>query len=386
MFRWLKRTPAVTRKVTPLRIGVVVARGGMWRVYGEDAVRGLALGLEYATGGTFQVAGRELQLLIEDDGGQEQRAQELAQQFVQEAGCEVLVGCTISATSLHLARVAQSLQRVALIAVAATDVLTAELFTPYVFRTAATTSQDAAAGGRYVAQHLGRRVAFISPDSLWGHQSRAAWWRVLAQHGAEIVGDALAPTHTTDFRPYLRDLLDKRPEVLVAFWAGSLTRYLLEQLREVGCFDALRVVGNLVDRDTLQAVGLAPQGMVCAVKYHHTFATHPSNTWLVLRYQERYDEPPDLLSESGFTAAVALVEALKRSAGDTRPEQLIPQLEGLDFEGPKGLYHLRKEDHQALQPMYVAELRPAVDGGVCVPYLLAEIGADPSAPPLSARA
>ncbi len=383
MLRLFRRAQPTPKSLAPLRIGVVAARSGMWAVYGEAAVRGLELGLDYATAGTYSVAGRALRLLIEDDGGKEQKAQELATRLLKDEGCELLVGCTISQTSLQLVRVAQSLERLVLISVAATDVLTAEWFTPYMFRTAATTAQDAAAGGRYAAQHLGRRVAFISPDSLWGQQSRAAWWKVLAQQGADIVGDVLVPPQTTDFRPFLHDILSQRPDVLIAFWAGSLTRYLLTQMREVGLFEAMHVAGNLVDRETLHAVGLAPAGMVCAAKYRYSFPQNPINSWLVLRHQERYGEPPDLFSESGFTAGVALVEALKRSNGDARADVLIPVLEGLTFEGPKGQYTLRAQDHQALQPMYVAELRPALEGTVCEPYLLTEISAEQAAPPVA---
>ncbi len=378
---WRKSAKASQAQRPELRIGVIAARSGIWASYGEAARRGFELGLAYATGGTLAVAGRPLRLLIEDDGGKEQKTYELATTLVQEAGCELLQGCTLSQPALQLLRVAQSTRRVAMIAVAATDVLTAEGFTPYIFRTASCTAQDAAAG-HYVARYLGRRVAFLSADSLWGQQSRSAWWRILAQEGAEIVGDVLVPVHTTDFRPYLREAVQRDPEVLFPFWAGSLVRYLLEQIRELGLFDGLHVVGNLVDQETLQRVGLAPAGMVCAVKYHHTFADNPVNAWLVQQHQEWYGTPPDLLTEGGFTSAVALVEALKRTGGDTRPESLIPALEGLKFNGPKGEYTLRSQDHQALQPMYVAQLVPNAAGTTCEPRLLAELSAEETAPPI----
>jgi len=378
---WRRPSVPAPAQRSDLRIGVIAARSGIWASYGEAAWRGFELGLAYATGGTLAVAGRPLRLLIEDDGGKEQKTQELAMALVQEAGCELLQGCTLSQPALHLLRVAQSARRVTMIAVAATDVLTAEWFTPYGFRTASCTAQDAAAGW-YVARHLGRRIAFLSPDSLWGQQSRAAWWRVLAQAGAEIVDDVLVPPHITDFRPYVREAVQRQPEVLIPFWAGSLVRYLLEQLRELDLFVTLRVVGNLVDQETLQRVGLAPAGMICAVKYHYTFADNPVNAWLVQQHWERYGTPPDLLTESGFTSAVALVEALKRTAGDTRPERLIPALEGLKFSGPKGEYILRPQDHQALQPMYVAELVPDASGTVCEPRLLVELSAEETAPPI----
>ncbi len=378
MAPWLKR-PQPAAKKPELRIGVIAARSGVWASYGLAALRGFELGLAYATAGSLTVAGRFITLVIEDDGGKPQKTQELATTLVQAGGCELLQGCTVSQPTLTLVRVAQMTQRVTLLAVAATDALTAARYTPYVFRTASCTAQDAAAG-RYVVQHLGRRIAFLASATLWGQQSRAAWWRVMVEQGAEIVGDVQVPAQTTDFRPYLREALLNASDVLIPFEAGSLVRYLLEQIREVGA----RVAGNLVDRETLQRVGLAPAGMVCSVKYHHAFADNPVNAWFVQQHLARYGEPPDLLSEGGFTSAVALVEALKRTEGDTRPETLIPALEGLTFSGPKGQYTLRPQDHQTLQPMYVAELVPAAAGPWCEPRLLAEISAADAAPPLFA--
>jgi branched-chain amino acid transport system substrate-binding protein len=58
-----------------------------------------------------------------------------------------------------------------------------------------------------------------------------------------------------------------------------------------------------------------------------------------------------MFTAGGFTAASAVFTALsKAGGGDTN--KLIAAMEGMEFETPKGKMSFRKEDHQAIQPMY----------------------------------
>jgi branched-chain amino acid transport system substrate-binding protein len=52
-----------------------------------------------------------------------------------------------------------------------------------------------------------------------------------------------------------------------------------------------------------------------------------------------------------MAAAGAVVAALQK-AGSGDSEKLVAAMEGMSFETPKGQMTFRKEDHQALQPMY----------------------------------
>jgi branched-chain amino acid transport system substrate-binding protein len=50
------------------------------------------------------------------------------------------------------------------------------------------------------------------------------------------------------------------------------------------------------------------------------------------------------------------VEAIKATDGDLSASTLIPTLEGMEFEGPKGTIYVRPEDHVAIQDMYIVTL------------------------------
>lgn len=74
-----------------------------------------------------------------------------------------------------------------------------------------------------------------------------------------------------------------------------------------------------------------------------------------------------------MSAAIALVEALKKTGGDTATSKLIKTMEGMSFETPKGKMTFRAEDHQAMQSMYHFRIKvdPAFPWGV--PELVREI-------------
>jgi len=368
-----------------IRIGVLNTQVGFMKQYGVTAIQGLKLGIEYATGDTWQVAGRTLHLLIEDDAGDPGTGVEKARRLFEREGVHILTGCASSAVALAVSPLAQEYRRLFLVEPAAADDITGAHFNRYVFRTAANVSQDAAAGGRYAVEHLGRTFYFLAPDYVWGQESTAAWKRVIERHGGRTVGEILVPVNTIDFTPYLQQIRNAGPEVLVQSWSGSGAKYLFAQMRRLGLFETMRVTGGLDDRQNRHALGLDCLGMIGICKYSYILPRNPANDWLVRRHQERHGEPPDLFTGGGFAAGIALVEGLRRTRGHADAESLIPALEGMSFDGPKGTCTFRREDHQVLQPMYIVEMvsTPDLDQPWAIPRLIREMSAEETAPPLA---
>ncbi len=375
----------ILRRVKPrpeIRIGVVTSRTGWLHQWGNMSIQGLELGFEYATGGNWRIFDRPVRLLIEDDTGDAETGERKARMLIEQGQADLLVGCVSSAIAVRVSRLAKEYSRVFFVEPAATDVITGEWFHRYIFRTAPNVSQDAATCGRYAVEHLGRTFCFLSPDYVLGHQSRSAWRRIVEQYGGTTVGDILAPPDATDFTPYLQEALDSKAEVIMPTWAGENLKTLFAQMREMGVSKRMRVLSNLVDRESLRVLGETAEGMVGAARYYYEFPRRSINDWFVRRHQERYGEPPDIFAGTAFAAAVAIVDGLKRTEGEANPELLIPALEGMSFEGPKGTYTIRSQDHQALQVMYIMEMVRPPGQPYCVPRLIEEVSAEESAPPL----
>jgi branched-chain amino acid transport system substrate-binding protein len=365
-----------------LRIGVIASLSGQTAFYGLTGVRGFQMGIEFATDASWQVGGRDIRLLLEDDHGEPMDGLQKAQKLVETDHVHLLQGCTASAVAVKIAHEFKALNCVFMVAVAATDVLTGEWFNPLVFRTASSTMQDAMTGAKYVVEHLGKKVYLFSADYIWGHQSRAAWWKMINENGGEVVGDLMARPDEIDFRSYIEQIRAASPDVLVPSWAGMGTAQLLLQLKESGLTQTCKIAGGMTDHNALVEVGEAAAGMICTVKYFHDFPKNLVNDWLTARHMERFGEPPDVFTESGFSSGVALVRALQKTHGVSDSEQLVRTLEGMSFAAPKGTYTIRAEDHQALQPMYLAELVSVPGIKACEPRLIREVSAEESAPPV----
>ena len=114
-------------------------------------------------------------------------------------------------------------------------------------------------------------------------------------------------------------------------------------------------------------------GMEGATYYYYGIPKNPVNEALVSMHYKQYKTPPDFFTAGGFSAAMAIVTALKKTGGDTKTNGLIKAMEGMSFDTPKGQMTFRKEDHQALQSMYHFKIRvdPALAWGV--PELVREI-------------
>jgi len=99
-------------------------------------------------------------------------------------------------------------------------------------------------------------------------------------------------------------------------------------------------------------------------------------------YRAVYNDVPDLFSECSFATAQALAQAVTATSGDTLPTSMIPVLEGMTFEGPKGTYAIRPSDHQALVPMYIARLANLDNADQQFYELLATVPANQIIPPV----
>lgn len=381
----LGRLGDLLRGETSVKIGVVASRVGPLDYYGTMQVQGLELGIEYATQGTWAVADRRIELLVEEDAGDPATGGQKARALIENWGAHILQGCTSSAVTIVVAGIAREYRRLLLVEPAAADSITGEHFNRYVFRTAASVSQDAEAGGRYAVEQLGKTFAFIAPDYLWGRQSTAAWRRVIERHGGEPIVEVYPPYDTTDFKPYLKQILASQADVLVQSWAGGGYRYLFGDMRDLQISDTMRVTGGLGDREARRALGLDAVGMVGIIKYSCILPDNPINDWLTAQHSKRHGSMPDLFTGGGCAAGIALVEALRQSGGDPDAEALVPLMEGMRFEGPKGVYTFRAEDHQALQPMYVVEMVPDPEHPWAIPRLVREMSAEETAPPLFAQ-
>lgn len=348
---------AYSAQEEPIRIGLLTDTSGALTIYGVELQNGFELGMEYATGGTMEIAGRPVEILVRDNGSDPDTAASQARELIEREGVEILVGTASSGVTVQLQSIAADFDVILMAGPAASPAITGAAFHPNTFRVCRNSYHDFLAFASYAQENLGTNFIQLAADYEFGRASAAAAQAVLEGAGISFPQETIfAPLETTDFTPYLQQVIDSGADAVIVSWAGDTTVTLFQQIDELNVGESVPLVAAFNSNDIIATQDPSTIGTVSWMIYHYSFPDNEVNDWLVENHIARYEDVPDLFTECAFATAQAVVAALETTEGDTLPEALIPALEGLEFEGPKGTYLIRPGDHQALVPMYIARL------------------------------
>jgi branched-chain amino acid transport system substrate-binding protein len=342
-----------------LKIALIYSKTGPLEAYAKQTETGLNLGFEYLTHGTMMLDGRKIVIIPKDDQGKPDIAKSLLEQAYADDNVDLAIGTTSSGATLAMLPVAEDAKKILLVEPAVADSITGDKWNRYIFRSARNSSQDALAA----AVALGKEdvsIGMLAQDYAFGRDGVAAFKAALAEthSNAKVVFEEYAPFMTTDFTASaqrLFDALKDRPgkKIIAIIWAGPNPLAKIEDLKPERYGIAIAPGGNILP--AMLAYQQFP-GIEGTIYYYYGFPKNPMNDWLVTEHEKRFNMPPDFFTCGGFAAASAVVTAIKK-AGGTDTEKLIAAMEGMPFDTPKGKMIFRKEDHQALQSMYVFRVK-----------------------------
>jgi branched-chain amino acid transport system substrate-binding protein len=350
-----------------VKIALLTGKTGPLEAYAKQTIVGFQMGLEYATGGTMQVAGRKIVVIEKDDQGKPDVGKAALAAAYADDKVDLAVGTTGSPVALAMLPVAEEYKKILLVEPAVADSITGDKWNRYIFRTGRNSSQDAAANAAALDQ-AGNVVAFLANDNAFGRDGVKASKEFMKK--AKVVHEEYLPVGTTDFTAGLQRIVDKLKDqpgkkYISVGWSGSPTPFPkiadMDLKKRFGI--ELATGGNILP--AMVAYKNFP-GMEGALYYYFGIPKNKANEWLVANHYTKFKQPPDFFTAGGMSAAMAVVEALKKTNGDTNTEKLISTMEGMSFETPKGKMTFRKEDHQAMQEMYHFRIKndPAFAWGV----------------------
>ena len=367
-----------------IRIAHVYDKSGALEAYARQTQTGLMMGLEFATSGTMTVAGHKITVIERDTQGKPDVAKaQLAAAYADDKA-DIAIGPTSSGVALAMLPVAEEYRKLLLVEPAVADAITGDKWNRYIFRTGRNSSQDAISNA-VALDREGVSIAMLAQDYAFGRDGVKAFREALTK--AKIVHEEYLPMATTDFTAgaqRLFDALKDKPgrKIIFILWAGAGNPFKIIDLNPQRFGIELATGGNILP--AMASYKNLP-GMEGATYYYYGIPKNPVNQWLVTEHEKRFKAPPDFFTAGGMAAGIALVEALKKTAGVTDTEKLISTMEGMSFESPKGRMTFRREDHQAMQSMYHFRIKvdPAVAWGI--PELVREIKPEEMAVPVRNR-
>nr|WP_246448608.1 substrate-binding domain-containing protein [Roseateles oligotrophus] len=364
-----------------IRIAHVYSKTGPLEAYGKQTQTGFMMGLDYATGGTFTVAGKKIVVIEKDDQGKPDVGKSLLATAYGDDKADLAVGPSSSGVALALLPVAEEYKKILLVEPAVADSITGDKWNKYIFRSGRNSSQDAIANA-VALDKAGTSIATLAQDYAFGRDGVKAFKDAIKK--AKLVHEEYLPTTTTDFTAGAQRLIDKLKDqpgrkIIFVIWAGAGNPFKIADLDLKRYGIEIATGGNILPAMT--AYKQFP-GMEGASYYYFGMPKNPVNEWLVANHYKQHKTPPDFFTAGGMSAAIAVVEALKKTAGDTGTNKLIKAMEGMSFETPKGKMTFRPEDHQAMQSMYHFRIKvdPAFAWGV--PELVREIKPEEMAVPI----
>ena len=363
---------AFAQTAKEIRIAHVHSLTGPLEAYGKQTSTGFMMGLDYATGGTMMVAGKKLVVIEKDDQGKPDVGKSLLEAAYGDDKADLAVGPTLSNVALAMLPVAEEYKKILLVEPAVADSITGDKWNKYIFRTGRNSSQDAISNA-IALDKPGVSIATLAQDYAFGRDFVTAFKEAVKK--AKIVHEEYLPLNTTDFTAGAQRLIDAlkdKPGRKIIFinWAGAANPFKIADLDLKRYGIEIATGGNILP--AMVAYKQFP-GMEGSTYYYFGIPKNPVNEWLVANHYRKFGTPPDFFTAGGMSAAIAVVEALKKTHGDTDSKKLIAAMEGMSFETPKGKMTFRKEDHQAMQSMYHFRIKddPAFAWGV--PELVREI-------------
>ncbi len=356
-----------------IRIAHVHSMTGPLEAYGKQTQTGLMMGLEYATGGTMMVGGKKLVVIEKDDQGKPDLGKSLLATAYSDDKADIAVGPTASGVALAMLPVAEEYKKILLVEPAVADSITGDKWNKYIFRTGRNSSQDAISNAVAIDK-AGVTIATLAQDNAFGRDGVKAFKDSVKK--AKLSHEEYLPAATTDFTAGAQRLIDKLKDqpgrkIIWIVWAGAGNPFKIADMDLKRYGIEIATGGNILP--AMVAYNQFP-GMEGATYYYFGFSRNQANLWLVTQHYLKHKSPPDFFTAGGFSSAMALVTALKKTGGDTNTNRLIKTMEGMDFDTPKGPMTFRAEDHQALQSMYHFRVAPGARPGTMADlYLVREI-------------
>jgi branched-chain amino acid transport system substrate-binding protein len=324
----------------PIKVGLLYSLTGVYAGPSKDGVNGFRLAFDEVNN---EIAGRKVEVLVEDDQAQPAAALTKARKLVEKDRVNVLGGIIWSPNAVAIRDYVHESKVPIVLSEAAARVLTQERRSPYVFRSSFAGAQMTRPFGVYACKTLGyKKVVAIGFDSVFGREEADAFESGCSESGGKVVLKIFPPVETADFGTYLAQVAAASPDAVWAIWSGAAAIRFHQQYKEFGLKGKYPLIGfgALVDDAVLRAVGETALGVVTNYFYVTTL-DFPENRRFVQAYRQKYGEEPGIFANGGYMAARVIREAGAAIGGDLENgPKFLEALRKVQFDSPRGPFRL----------------------------------------------
>jgi branched-chain amino acid transport system substrate-binding protein len=315
-----------------VKIGMVMPLTGALAAAGQQVVAGART---YMALHGNTVAGKQIELVVRDDGSSPEAGKRLIQQAIVNDKVNVIAGGA-TGDLLAGASIITEAKVPTVIMLSSTSAVIDK--SPYFVRTSCTLAQSSSIVAEWAVKIGIRKIAVLVSDFAPGHDAEATFKDRYAAGGGQITESIRVPLQTPDFAPFLQRLRDHRPEAVFVFVPSVQAGTFAKQFVELGLDKAaikLIGAGDVADDGELPSMDDAMLGTVTA---HFYSAAHPSpvNAAFVDAYRKQTGNRANFMAVSGYDGMHLIYEALSKTHGSIDGDALVSAMKGAAWESPRG--------------------------------------------------
>lgn len=359
---WLSMVPQLSHaQEKPLKIALLTSLSGPFASLGASMRAGLELYLEQSN---YQMGGRKVELIIEDDHGKPDEAIRKVRKLIARDQVDILGGVIAANIALAIRDIVHDARLPTFIANAAANALARDAASPYVFRTTKTSWMLGHTGALWTYNQVEKSGGMtLGSDYTAGREYIEDFANTYQEQGGQLGKRIWTPLGTSDFAPLIMNIAAEQPRFLYTFLAGADAVRFLQQMQDYKLHDNIQVIGPgaIFDQeDVIPAVGNAAMG---GVNTFHQSPGAPAAQEFVQAYQKTRQRLPGEASTSGYVMGQVIHAGVDAVQGDiSQLDAFKEHLLAKPIQTAFGPLAFDPRNNQAILDIYVNEVQQDPQG------------------------
>lgn len=209
-----------------LKIGVLIPRSDMYPVLGNDLLQGLRL--YFKNEDTI-----EPQFIIESIGnGADKSIINISEKLILQDQVDLVIGFCGKDILNQVIKIFDAYQKPFIHADLGANYLNHHIQSPYVIHHTLNLWESCYASGKYMVEHIGKKIALSASFYDGGYQLADAFVRGVMENGGEIIYNYISPLNYKEegFVSFIDDLKDHQPDAIFGIFSYHEASTLLTEL------------------------------------------------------------------------------------------------------------------------------------------------------------
>jgi ABC-type branched-subunit amino acid transport system substrate-binding protein len=343
----------------PINIGAIASLTGYLSDQAQNVVEGSELAVEEvnASGGLL---GRPLKLHTRDDEMKPPVGARRFEDLVKNQGIVMHSGVVFAPIASSIQQSNKQLgDKGVILFQAATNSMEQDPknMQPNLFFAGSSLEAYGLVGGEHMAKNFGKKTIILYADYAgWGWVIRDAFKKNAEANGAEILGALAIPPGTTDFQPFLTQVMAKKPDYATFIVNGMMLINAMKQAYAMGMKDQMKFVTFHVNIEEVNGCGPEVIKDVIMVTDYFWNIQSDKNKAFVDKYLKKYGagKRPSQRHFLHYASVKMWADAVKK-VGTVDPNAVAKGLLGFKEDYGMGEMRIRTTgDHTTVKPVVVA--------------------------------